>query len=426
MAEDLILMEQGDRLVPLEATPYDAERVLRDLLDVHPELLAGAQMDPSNPRRFIQVRREAPSGEWSLDHLFLDQDGVPTLVEVARPLDEESRREVVGRMLDHAANVGRLWPVDVLRALFERQVPAGQPAEGPRRLAALLGLGGDPEELWQRAARNLRQRTLRLVLVADAIADELRAIIEFLDRRMADVEFYGVEVRQYTGEGGPRCYVPRLVGKVPAEPPAREAAAGETPAVAAAAPAEPAAEVVPEPAEAAAQGLSTLQGPAEPEPEEQASPAAQAEPESEVHQLQERLRSLADEAGLEAEGSGESLSVTDRMGTVVALDGRQGTMQFWLAPVQEANPFEVTRIKNDLARVARKALVDRYPSLSAHEALTNWEAVVDILDRLIEVRARTGQPPTSLPATSPGWSVANEAAPPVLPPPPPRPPDQGA
>jgi hypothetical protein len=425
MPEDLILMEQGDRLVPLEATPYDAERVLRGLLDVHPELLAGAQMDPSNPRRFIQVRRPAPSGAWSLDHLFLDQDGLPTLVEVARPPDEESRREVVGRMLDHAANAARLWPVDGLRALFERQVPAGQPAEGPRRLASQLGRAGDFDELWQRAARNLRQGTLRLVLVADVIADELRAIIEFLDRRMADVEFFGVEVRQYTGEGGPRCYVPRLVGKVSAEPPARQAAAEKAPAAVATAQAVPAAEAAPEPA-SAAQGLGTLHEPPEAEPAEPAAPAAQAEPESEAHQLQERLRSLADEAGLAAEEGDESFSVTDRMGTVVALDGRQGTMQFWLAPVQEANPFEVTRIKNDLARIARKALADRYPSLSAHEALTNWEAVVDILERLIEVRARTGQPPTPPPPASPGWTVPNEAPPPVLPPPPPRPPNQGA
>jgi len=48
--------------------------------------------------------REDGSGRWSLDHLFLDQDSIPTLVEVKRSSDTRIRREVVGQILDYAAN----------------------------------------------------------------------------------------------------------------------------------------------------------------------------------------------------------------------------------------------------------------------------------------------------------------------------------
>src|SRR4051794_12230288 len=40
------------------------------------------------------------SSRWSLDHLFVDQEGVPTLVEVKRSSDTRARREVVAQMLD--------------------------------------------------------------------------------------------------------------------------------------------------------------------------------------------------------------------------------------------------------------------------------------------------------------------------------------
>jgi hypothetical protein len=50
--------------------------------------------------------------------LFLDQYAVPTIVEVKRS-DSRVRREVVGQMLDYAANAVVCWPVEALRTRFE-------------------------------------------------------------------------------------------------------------------------------------------------------------------------------------------------------------------------------------------------------------------------------------------------------------------
>jgi hypothetical protein len=44
---------------------------------------------------------------------------VPTLVEVKRSSDTRIRREVVGQMLDYAANAVVYWPLERLRATFE-------------------------------------------------------------------------------------------------------------------------------------------------------------------------------------------------------------------------------------------------------------------------------------------------------------------
>jgi hypothetical protein len=55
---------------------------------------------------------------------FVDQDGIPTLVEVKRQSDTRLRREVVGQMLDYAANAVVYWPVEQLRAEFEQSCAA--------------------------------------------------------------------------------------------------------------------------------------------------------------------------------------------------------------------------------------------------------------------------------------------------------------
>jgi hypothetical protein len=63
---------------------------------------------------------EEGPGRWSVDHLFLDQDCVPTLVEVKRSSDTRIRREVVGQLIDYAANAVVYWPVETLSELLER------------------------------------------------------------------------------------------------------------------------------------------------------------------------------------------------------------------------------------------------------------------------------------------------------------------
>ena len=72
----------------MEEKEYDSESLLQTLLEKYHDLLGGDQMNSEEPRRFMLVKRELgiPSKETggerlSLDHLFLDQDGIPTLME---------------------------------------------------------------------------------------------------------------------------------------------------------------------------------------------------------------------------------------------------------------------------------------------------------------------------------------------------------
>jgi hypothetical protein len=56
-------------------------------------------------REFGIASEQDASDRWSIDHPFIDQQGVSTFVEVKRCTDTRTRREVAGQMMEHAANV---------------------------------------------------------------------------------------------------------------------------------------------------------------------------------------------------------------------------------------------------------------------------------------------------------------------------------
>ena len=122
MVGRIYLLNDDSQLTSMDEAPYDSENLLQEMLARYPDLLAGEQINSEVPRRWLLVMREmaVPDEEdgaarWSIDHLFLDQDAVPTLIEVKRSSDTRIRREVVGQMLDYAANAVAYWPVEEIR-----------------------------------------------------------------------------------------------------------------------------------------------------------------------------------------------------------------------------------------------------------------------------------------------------------------------
>lgn len=222
-----IYLIQGSQLVQMTERPYDSEDLLQRLLAEYPGVLAGDQMDRAAPRRWLLITREMAvpdaeggAGRWSLDHLFLDQDGIPTLVEVKRRQDTRIRREVVGQLLDYAANAVVYWSPEVLKTSFEAACASRGVPEPASAVAEALGISlTEIDGFWQAAATNLRAGRVRLVFVADEIPPELGRIVEFLNGQMNPAEVLAVEVRQYVGSGDLRMLAARVIGGRPPPPP---------------------------------------------------------------------------------------------------------------------------------------------------------------------------------------------------------------
>jgi hypothetical protein len=220
--------ENRDNLIALEETGYVNEKALQDFLVTYPDLLPGDQINPENPRRWLLVAREMgvpgdtdETGRWSLDHLFLDQDGIPTFVECKRATDTRGRREVVAQMLDYAANGTMYWSIDKLRqAATETAAKQGKSLDD--LITNLLGQEESAEEesklaiekFWVLVEHNLREPRIRLIFVADSTPKELRRLVEFLNEEMTNIEVLAVEIKQYQGVSSTqqRALVPRVVG----------------------------------------------------------------------------------------------------------------------------------------------------------------------------------------------------------------------
>ena len=120
MSENFFVIQNGSLTVMQQAN-FETEAIFQKLLADLPGLLS--QIPGPSPRKFILVGREVrievdDDEAFRLDHLFLDQDGTLTLVEVKRQGDPRLKREVVGQLLGYAADALHAWSIDELRRKF--------------------------------------------------------------------------------------------------------------------------------------------------------------------------------------------------------------------------------------------------------------------------------------------------------------------
>lgn len=137
---------------------------------------------------------------WSVDHLFLDQDAIPTIVEVKRSSDTRIRREVIGQLIEYAAKGVKYWPIERVRGQFEAQCEMSQldPSEA---IHETFGESLDIDVLWESARLNLETGRVRMIFVGDVIPSELQRVVEFLNEQMTRAEVLALELRYYkTGE----------------------------------------------------------------------------------------------------------------------------------------------------------------------------------------------------------------------------------
>lgn len=289
----------------------------------------------------VPDREDANYDRWSLDHLFVDQDAIPTLIEVKRSTDTRIRGEMVGQMLDYAANGVLYWPVDRLReALVTTQTAAG--SDPDRALS-----GGEEESVesfFNRVHEDLQTGRVRLVFVADSIPDELQRIVEFLNTQMSPAEVFAVEVKQYAAPNfAGRTIVPRVIGRTAGA--MAKQSSGKT--------------------------VLTAQ-----EYREQASPP--------TIELGEHLVQTATELGLQVVETRQARSLFRSDRSVVArLYYGYDALDVDMTAVRERQgDARADALMTRLQALTSKPLTAKWPSMPAADAVRKWPVMRDILEDL--------------------------------------------
>ncbi len=204
---------------PMEVVRTKSEpKELQSVLEGNPDLLPGDQINPDEPRRWLRIEREMPvpdprtgSDRWSIDLLFSDQSAIPTFIECKRFEDTRSRREVIGQMMDYAANGQYYWSSDDLKRRAEaiavrRGMSLEQEFESLRPDDEL-----DIDSYFRRLEDNLREGQVRLVFYLEEAPTELKVVVDFLNKQMERSEVLIVEAKQYR-DGETNIIVPSLFG----------------------------------------------------------------------------------------------------------------------------------------------------------------------------------------------------------------------
>ena len=181
-ASDEVFLLKGKDLEPMPARSMregllgeTLEGALQRFFEQYPQIIPGRQIDPNtdDPPRFILLRREMPIGNWSLDHLFVDQRGVLTLVETKLFENPEARREVIGQIIEYAANAAQIWAGGQARQkASEYWAKLGKNLDDNVREA--FGQELDVDAFWNMVENNLKEGRIRLIIASDDLRPEVR------------------------------------------------------------------------------------------------------------------------------------------------------------------------------------------------------------------------------------------------------------
>ncbi len=104
------MIKGDDELIAMNEKKHASELNFQKLIMKYPDLIPGDQIDSEKPRRWLFVGEEVHfpvvgGRTIRLDLLFMDQDGVPTLIELKRSEDDRLKSEVATQIMEYGANI---------------------------------------------------------------------------------------------------------------------------------------------------------------------------------------------------------------------------------------------------------------------------------------------------------------------------------
>jgi hypothetical protein len=220
-ADDEIFLVRGDKIHSLQSTSMRSgqfeeglEEALQNLFEKHPNIVPGKQIEPGSddPPRFVLLRRDMPVKGSSVGNLYVDQHGMLTVVEASLFEGPDSRREVVGKIIEFAADAAEAWGDGQARQMATQ----AWDKKGKALDEVLNEEFGDAEaseSIWQRVEANLSQGRLRIIIASDELSTDVRRMVEYLNNQMRDAEVLGLELRCYGSDTDALVCVPRVVGQ---------------------------------------------------------------------------------------------------------------------------------------------------------------------------------------------------------------------
>lgn len=182
-----LYIQTGSSLTTLKENKFEQELALQELLEKYPDLIPSDEII-GNPSFFL-VQRELPVSTGYIDHLFIDQMMVPTIVET-KVNNPEIRRKIIGQGYEYLTSLSFELSGKQIINYAQKYWKDKYHAELSKRL--------DIRELNEKDIdKNLKKPRLRLIFVADFIPRELRKFVEFINNVSRGIDVYALQIEQY-------------------------------------------------------------------------------------------------------------------------------------------------------------------------------------------------------------------------------------
>jgi len=179
MSNSLFLSSPDGGWISPEVLTYDAEAHLQELLLASPNVIPGID-EP------LAICKEFATGAGPADLLVINSEGEISIIECKLKYNSESRREILGQILDYASS---LWQTTIESFEEQWQSRTGQ------SLKSALGQRSDP--ILRSVGKHLEVGRFNLVLAVDEINPKLERIVTYLNRvTKADINVYAVEFKR--------------------------------------------------------------------------------------------------------------------------------------------------------------------------------------------------------------------------------------
>ena len=204
----LIRSQGSDKWVTVEVVTYRQEAELQKLLADAPSLIPVDEIQPGAAPFVAAVREFGLPGSGHTDLLVFTSDGGVAVIECKLAANAESKRQVIGQILEYGAY---LWGMSYDEVDSRVQARTGKP------LVALVAEAVGDQEWDEKGFRQgveqaLAEGSFSLVIAVDEVNEEMNKTIAFLNGcgRPA-FSFHALEMHRFNAQGI-EIMVPRLHG----------------------------------------------------------------------------------------------------------------------------------------------------------------------------------------------------------------------
>jgi hypothetical protein len=205
---------------------YASEEELQIFLREHSELIPVDDIELGTPP-LLCIGWEVSVASGSEDLLYVDENGLLTVVETKLKKNQDARRAVVGQILEYASYASD-WTVKEVEAKAQRFLLSDECPKEYRGLTFQEGLRRFLDKTGSPAVEdfsypnflagiraNLEQGRVRLIIAIDEPPPSLLRTVEFVNRYSEHFEMYLIQLKRFHDIGTDQnIFVPALFGKV--------------------------------------------------------------------------------------------------------------------------------------------------------------------------------------------------------------------